>query len=118
MVAEVTPRKLRPEHAPRIVKVLDSAEAVTERIALEQLHDVDLSKSKVIVTEFKLPLDEETYVQAEKDIIELGSGKSFWIGFYLDDNDRPYADVQDLILWPATFGMLSSPEEGARVICE
>lgn len=107
-----------PNHAPRIVKVLDDARDVTERETLESLYSVDLSKSKVIVTEFKLPLDKTTYAGAENDIVSLGSGKSFWIGFFVDDNDRPYTDVQKLIAWPATFGFFNAKEDGALAVCE
>jgi hypothetical protein len=107
-----------PSHAPRVVKVLPSAEAVTERAALEQLYGTDLSKAKVVVTEFKLPIDKQTYAGSENDIVELGPGKSFWIGFFIDDNDLPYTDVQQLISWPATFGVFSAKEEGAVAVCE
>jgi hypothetical protein len=110
--------KLDPQHAPCVIKVLPNAEAVTERALLEALYGVDLSKAKVIVTEFKLPLDSETYKGAEKDIPVLGPGKTFWTGFFLDDNDTPYADVQKLISWPNTFGVFSPPNDGAQAICE
>ena len=53
-----------------------------------------------------------------KDVVELGPGKSFWIGFFIDDNDHPFTDVQELIAWPATFGMFSPKEEGAVAVCE
>ena len=118
MQGEIPAIKLRPEHAKRIVKVLDNAKDVTERDVLERLYGVDLSKSKVIVTEFVLPMDKETYAQAEADVVELGSGKSFWIGFFVDDNDEPYTDVQGVAAWPATFGMFSPKEEGAVATCE
>ena len=55
---------------------------------------------------------------AEQDVFPLGPGKSFWIGFFVDDNDTPYTDVQRFLQWPATFGMFNPPEDGARVICE
>jgi hypothetical protein len=118
MQNKIPPRDLDPAHAPRVIRVLDNAEAVTEREILEGLYGVDLSQAKVIVTEFKLPMDKETWAQAESDIAELGPGKTFWIGFFLDDNDDPYTDVQGLSQWPATFGMFSPKEDGALAVCE
>jgi hypothetical protein len=111
-------RAIDPAHAPSIVKVLDTAEAVTERATLEGLYGVDLSKAKVVLTEFKIPIDAKTYDPKKDDVFPLGSGKSFWVGFFVDDNDNPYTDVQSLICWPATFGMFSPKEDGALAICE
>jgi hypothetical protein len=111
-------KTIDPQHAPRIVKVLPDAELVTERKLLEDLYGVDLSTSSVVVTEFKLPIDKVTFSGAEQDIFPLGPGKSFWIGFFIDDNDTPYTDVQRFIQWPTTFGMFNPPDDGARVICE
>ncbi len=116
--SDLAPQKPAPDLAPRIVRVLDNAEAVTERAALEGLYGVDLSKAKVIVTEFVLPIDKPLYVNAETDIIPLKPGSQFWIGFFLDDNDHPYTDVQSLSTWPATFGMSNPKEEGAIAVCE
>ncbi len=111
-------RVIDPGHAPSIVKVLDTAEAVTERQALEGLYGVDLSKAKVVLTEFKIPIDAKTYAPKDGDVFPLGPAKSFWVGFFVDDNDHPYTDVQSLINWPATFGMFSPKEDGALAICE
>ena len=106
------------QHAPRIVRVLDSAENVSEREALEGLYGVDMSNAKVVLTEFKLPIDKESFSGAEGDVFPLGPGKSFWVGFFIDDNDHPYTDVQSLIQWPATFSMFNPKEDGALVTCE
>jgi hypothetical protein len=111
-------KTFEPEHVPRIVKVLPDAQAVSERQLVENLYGVDLSQSKVVLTEFKLPIDTVTFSGAEQDIFELGPGKSFTIGFFIDDNDSPYTDVQRFMQWPATFGMFNPPEDGAQVICE
>jgi hypothetical protein len=110
--------KLNPAHAPRLIKVLPNAQDVPERKTLEALYGVDMSNAKVIVTEFKLPIDKESFAGSEKDIFELGPGKSFWVGFFIDDNDSPYTDKQELSAWPATFGVFSAKEEGAQAICE
>lgn len=111
-------KTIEPGLAPRIVKVLPDAQAVSERQLLENLYGVDLSKSGVVVTEFKLPIDTVTFSGAEQDVFQLGPGKSFTIGFFIDDNDTPYTDVQRFLQWPATFGMFNPPEDSARVICE
>jgi parallel beta-helix repeat protein len=111
-------RKIAPEHAPRIVRVLDNAADVPERAALEQLYGVDLSPAKVIVTEFMLPMDDNVWAEAEADAIDLKPGTEFWLGFFLDDNDQPYTDKQELSWWPATFGMFSPREDGAIAVCE
>jgi hypothetical protein len=111
-------RTVDPQHAPRVVRVLNDAKDVSEREALEGLYGVDLSQTKVVLTEFKLPIDKETFSSAENDVFPLGPGKSFWLGFFIDDNDHPYTDVQKLINWPATFGMFSPKEDGALVICK
>jgi hypothetical protein len=116
--SKVSQREFDPQHVPRIVKELPNAEAVAERATLEALYGVDLSKSKVIVTEFKLPIDKVTYDQAENDIVPLGPGKSFWIGFFLDDNDHPFTESQRVILWPGSFGMFNPKEDGAMAICD
>ena len=78
-----------PAHTPCSVTVLPDAGKVSERAELEALWGADLSKSKVIVTEFKLPFDATTYAGAEADIPQLGPGKSFWVGFFVDDSDIP-----------------------------
>jgi hypothetical protein len=71
-----------------------------------------------VLTEFKLPIDAITFAGAEQDVIPLGPGKSFWIGFFVNDSDVPFTDVQQFIHWPVTFGMFNPADDGARVICE
>ena len=109
---------LDPQHAPCVVKVLNNAEDLPERDMLERLYGEDLSQAKVVVTEFKIPMDKETYVNAEKDIIEFGQGKTFWISFFVDDSDNPYTDAQKLIAWPVGSGMFSPKEDAAIAVCE
>ncbi len=111
-------RKIPPEHAPRVVRVLDNAATVTERAALEQLYGEDLSQARVIVSEFMLPMDKNVWVGAEEDAIPMKPGQEFWLGFFLDDNDQLYTDHQQISLWPVTFGMFSPREEGAIAVCE
>lgn len=109
---------LDPETSPRIVRVLPDASTVTERYLLESIYGGDQSKAKVIVTEFKLPINESTYAPSEKDVFPLGTGKEFWIGFMINDNDAPGTDYQQYIPWPATFGFFMPKEAGALATCE
>ena len=106
-------------HAPCIVKVLDDAKGVPEREVLEHLYGEDLSKAKVIVTEFKIPMDKVTYAQAEADVPQLGPGKTFYVNFFVDDNDKAYNDVQQTVLiWPTGSSMFGAKEEVALATCE
>jgi hypothetical protein len=101
------------DQAPRVIKVLDDAKDVPERELIESIYGEDLSNCKVIVTEFKLPIDQLTYVGATDSLFPVGPGKTFWLGFMIDDNDEPGTDVQRLMVWPATYGTFSPPEDGA-----
>ncbi len=111
---ELTPA----EHAPRMIKVLDNAKDVSERALLETVYGVDLSACKVIVTEFKLPLDKRTYRGSEQSLFPVRPGATFWLGFLIDDNDTPGADVQDLLAWPASYGTFNPKEDGALAVFE
>ncbi len=107
------------EQVPRVIKVLDSAETVEERKLIEAIYGVDLRKSRVIVTEFKLPLIPEVALDGDPKLIEeVGPGKSFWIGFLINDNDIAGGDVQKYLLWPATYGTFSTKEAGALAVFE
>ena len=85
---------------------------------MEALYGVGTSKAKVIVTEFRIPMDAETYSGAEADVVQFGPGRSFWTGFFVDGDDTPYTDVQRLIGWPTTFGVFNPKEDGALATCE
>jgi hypothetical protein len=101
---------------PRVIKVLDDAREIEERKLIEDTYGVDLSKCKVIVTEFKLPLD---YAWSPEALpIKVESGASFWLGFFIDDNDTPGLDVQNLLAWPSTFQAYGDPQQGARATFE
>jgi hypothetical protein len=105
------------EEVPRSIRVLDSAADVEERTLIESIYGVDLTKSKVIVTEFKLPM-----AQAFAGDLKAGpsgkSGDKMWIGFMLDDNDAPGSDVQDLLVYPATYGTFALKERGCLATFE
>ena len=104
--------------APRVVKVLDDAKAVEERKLVEAATGEDLSQAKVIVTEFKLPIDAHTWAGSEKTLFPVESGKGFYLGFAIDDNDVPGTDLQKMEVWPATFGTFSTKEDSAWVVFE
>ena len=104
--------------APRIVKVLDNARDVEERKMIESIYGEDMSDCKVIIYEFKLPINKTTYAHGEDRIFPLAPGKTFWIGFMIDDNDQPGSDVQNLLVWPVTYGTFSPKEVGAIATCE
>jgi len=101
------------DHAPRVVKVLDDAKSVSERELIESVYGVDMSTSKVIVTEFKLPIDEESYGGDKNALFPMKPGQTFWLGFMIDDNDESGADIQKFCLWPATYGTFQPKEDGA-----
>jgi hypothetical protein len=108
-------------HAPRVIKVLDNARAVEERKLIEDVYGVDLSANRVIVTEFKLPIDATTYrdsPDALKAITPWRSGMEFWLGFLINDNDEPGTDQQNYLVWPATYGNFNPVEDGARAVLE
>lgn len=107
------------EEVPRSIKVLDNAQAVAERQFIEAIYGVDLSQSKVIVTEFKLPLTAEVGLAGDPGTIPaVAPGKSFWIGFFINDNDMPGGDVQKFLAWPATYGTFNVKEAGALATFE
>ena len=108
-----------PEQVPRSIKVYDSAKDIEERRYIEAIYGVDLSKSKVIVTEFKLPLTAAVALDGDPNLMkEIAPGKSFWIGFFLNDNDIPGGDVQKYLAWPPTYGTFAVKEAGALATFE
>ena len=42
----------------------------------------------------------------------------FWLGLMIDDNDVPGADVQDLMVFPASYGTFDDKERGALAVFE
>jgi hypothetical protein len=106
------------EHAPRSVRVLDNAKDIPERKLIEAVHGVDMSDCKVIVTEFKLPIDKTTYRGSEESLFSVKPGATFWLGLMLCDNDMPGTDVQDYLVWPSSYGTFQPKEDGALAIFE
>jgi len=101
------------DEVPRSIKVYDDASQVEERKYIEAIYGVDLSKSKVIVSEFKLPLTPDIGLSGDPNLVTVAPGKSFWIGFFINDNDIPGGDVQKFLAWPATYGTFNVKEAGA-----
>ena len=111
---------LPPDVVSRVVKVLDNAAAVPERKMIEAATGEDLSQAKVIVMEFKLPIDKRSYAgEGEADLFPVEPGKGFWLGFNVNDNDTPgLGGVQKTIGWPASFGTFMPKEDGVWAVFE
>ena len=105
-------------HVPLSIKVLENAGEVVERELIENVFGENMADCKVIVTEFKLPIDEITYQGDPKAIFPLRPGQTFWLGFMIDDNDNPGTDVQNLMVWPSTYGTFKATESGARAVLD
>jgi hypothetical protein len=102
---------------PRSIRVLDNAADVEERKLIESIYGVDLAESKAIVTEFMLPM-EKAFEGDPKAGPTGKSGDTMWIGLMLDDNDVPGSDVQDLLVYPATYGTFALKERGCLATFE
>jgi len=109
---------LSPEHAPRVIKVLDNAKAVSERQLLENIAGIDMSDCKVEYFEAKLPIDKDTYAGREGALWELKPGNDFRLGFLIDDNDQPGADTMRFIQWPLGYGYFMPKDNGAQGILD
>ena len=105
-------------HAPCTIRVLDNATDVAERKVFEAVYGVDMSKCKVIVYEFKLPMDEVTYAGAVKDLVPLKPGATFWLGVAIDDADVPAADDAVQLVAPATCTCVLAKEYGVEATLE
>ena len=101
------------DHCPTKVTVYDSPKDIPERKMIEDNYGVDLSKDKVLVMEYKIPIDEITYVGDTKALFPVASGKTAWIGFMIDDNDIPGTDGQRLMIWPANYSTFAGKEVSA-----
>ncbi len=105
-------------HCPRVIKVLKDARDVPERALIESVYGVNLADSPVIVTEFKLPIDAETYAGSEAERIAMKPGQTFRLGFLINDNDAAGTDVQNYLVWPATYSNFGPLEDSAIAILE
>ncbi len=112
--------------APRKIVLLEDAKQVEERKLIENIYGVDLSTSPVIVFEFKLPM-QSVYSQDQVFNKELGlterpidmkSGSTFRLGFTINDSDQPGADIQKVLMWPASYHTWAALEQHAEAILE
>jgi len=110
-------RVFTPAEVPRSIRVLDDAAEVEERRLIESIYGCDLAKGRVIVTEFKLPLSLAFEGDAKAGPTGT-SGDTMWIGFMLDGNDTPGSDVQDLLVYPATYSTFALKELGCLATFE
>ncbi len=99
--------------APRVVKVLKDAKDVSERTLIESVFGLDLSACRVIVSEVKLPINAQTYQGSPESLVSLQPGQTFRIGFLINDNDDPGSDVQNYLVWPASYGNFNPVEDSA-----
>ena len=106
------------KESPLVIKVLDTADEVSERQLIESIFGVNLRSNKVHIYETKIPMDAKTYAGRPEARFDLKSGQQFWLGFLIDDNDQPGTDMQNFLLWPTTYGTFSAKETGAIGILE
>ena len=106
------------EVAPRAVRVLNDVRDLPERVLMESVTGEDLSRSKAILYEFRMPVDERSYEGSTQSIFPVEPGKGFWFGLMISDNDTPGADVQDYAVWPPSFGSFEVKERGAWAVFE
>ena len=107
-----------PAQAPRIVKVLPDATDVPERSLIETIYGIDLARSPVVVTEFKLPIDANTYKGDPGALFPLKPGQSFRFGMLINDNDEPGTDIQNYLVWPATYGNFNPVDDSAIAVLD
>jgi len=102
--------------SPRKITLLDNAKDVEERKMLEAARGLDMSGCKVMVIEFTLTPDAIAGMAGRK--MEFGSGKSFLVGFSINDGDVPGADLMNIITWPVMYGTFSRAEGFATATFE
>ena len=108
---------LTEEVSPRKITVLDNARDVEERKMLEASRGVDMSGCKVMIVEFTLTQPAIDGMLGGSQM-EFGSGKSFLVGFSINDGDVPGADTMNLITWPVMYGTFSRAEAFATATFE
>jgi hypothetical protein len=101
-----------------LIKVLEDARDVPERRLIESIYGVDMARSPVIVTECKLPIDATSYKDSVKDLFPLKPGQTFRLGVLINDNDNPGTDVQNYLVWPATYGNFNPVDDMAIAVLE
>jgi len=102
---------------PRKITVFDNAKDVEERKMFEASRGVDMSNCKVMLVEFTLTKAAIEGMSGGWQA-ELESGKSFIVGFSINDGDIPGADLMNLITWPVMYGTFSRAEAFATATLE
>ena len=105
-----------PDEVQRSLKIYDNAKDIQERALVESLYGTDLSNSRAIVYEFKLPFGPTGTALNKPEGVpsEIVPGESVYLGFFINDNDLPGADIQKYLAWPATYGTFNVKETGAK----
>ena len=101
---------LSPEVAPRVIKVLNSAEALADRKLIESAYGVDLGQGKAVVMEFMIPRSAMTPMERQEMEVEMASGRTCRIGFAINDNDQPGSDALNPVVWPVTYATFERPD--------
>jgi hypothetical protein len=104
--------------APRVIKVLDNARTIADRKLIEAAYGIDMSGCKVLLMEFVIPQSAMQPMEQKNMEVEFVSGKSFRLGFLLDDNDLPGSESFQNITWPVTFGIFERSEKSAEAVLE
>ena len=111
-------KRLPEELAPRKITIYDDASQISERKLLEDIYGIDMSDCKVVVMEFMIALDEDTFEGRLEAMPKVKSGETFHLGLGVDDNDSPGADLQKMFVWPATYGTFANKNVSALVVFE
>ncbi len=109
---------LPPDVAPRVIKVLDNAKTIEDRKLIEAAYGIDMSACKVMLVEFVVPRSAMTPMELPGSEVQFASGKTFRLGFMIDDNDLPGSDSWQNIVWPVTFGIFEREEKSATAVFE
>lgn len=112
--------------APRKIALLNDAQQVEERKVIENIYGVDLANSPVIVFEFKLPMqavyNQDQAFNKEMNLaehrVEMTSGSTFRLGFTINDSDQPGADIQKVLMWPASYHTWAALDHHAEATLE
>jgi len=102
----------------RVIRVLDNASTIEDRKIIEGAFGVDMSQCKVMVMEFMIPKSAMTPMENKDLEVDFASGKSFRLGFSLNDNDTPGVDTMNIVNWPVTYGTFERTEKSGVAVFE
>ena len=74
-----------------------------------------MSACKVIVYEYKLPMDEVTYKGELADLFPMQKGTKFWFGCAIDDCDVWGSNTSSPINAPTTYTPFNPKESGLEM---